>query len=152
MVDAEEVIGSDLMISDFEYGADLVLTESEKKQGARRREFGDLSVISGFANLGQAILNRLRTRRGELAELGHPEYGSRLYELIGSPNDDRTRELVRVLTVESLLQEPRVRRVVSVRVRTAKDDPYRVDVEVSVLPVESEVPLSVVFPFYLEVA
>src|SRR5690606_10108778 len=42
--------------------------------GARGR---DLARASGLDNLTQAIANRLKTRRGELAELGHPSYGSR---------------------------------------------------------------------------
>ncbi|MGV2388060.1 MAG UNVERIFIED_CONTAM: hypothetical protein LVR29_06225 [Microcystis novacekii LVE1205-3] len=38
---------------------------------------GDLGAIEGQTNLRQAILNRLLTRKGELAKLGHPDYGSR---------------------------------------------------------------------------
>ena len=34
--------------------------------------------------------NRLKTQKGELAPLGHPEYGSRHHELIGQPNVERT--------------------------------------------------------------
>ena len=46
---------------------------------AERR--GDLAVATGRENLAQALLNRLHTRRGALAALGHPGYGSRLHTL-----------------------------------------------------------------------
>src|SRR4029079_14551656 len=39
----------------------------------------------------QAIINRLKTRKGELAPLGHAGYGSRHHELIGEPNVERVR-------------------------------------------------------------
>ena len=51
---------------------------------------------------------RLLTPRGELAELGHPEYGSRLHELIGSPNSETRRSLAKLFVLESLAQEPRI--------------------------------------------
>ena len=48
----------------------------------------DYSTLDGRDNLAQAIVMRLLTPRGELAELGHPEYGSRLNELLGAPNTE----------------------------------------------------------------
>ncbi|HXO21723.1 MAG TPA: hypothetical protein VOA87_17560, partial [Thermoanaerobaculia bacterium] len=60
--------------------------------GSGRR---DLEVAAGLDNLTQAIANRLKTRRGELGPLGHPEYGSRHHELIGEPNVPRTWNLVK---------------------------------------------------------
>ena len=54
-------------------------------------ERGDLKLVRGRANLAQAVLNRLFTRQGALARLGHPDYGSRLYLLPGEPNNRRTR-------------------------------------------------------------
>src|SRR5947209_14155752 len=53
----------------------------------------DLQVVSGTDNLAQAVLMRLLTPRGELAALGHPEYGSRLHELVGRQNTATTRNL-----------------------------------------------------------
>ena len=53
----------------------------------------DLGVVSGLDNLGQAVILRLLTPKGELAPLAHPEYGSRLHELVGRQNTATTRNL-----------------------------------------------------------
>src|SRR5262249_50300314 len=58
--------------------------------------------------LAQAIVNRLLTRRGELAQLGHPNYGSRLHVLVGELNNTRTRGLAELYIRDSLAQEPRI--------------------------------------------
>ena len=56
----------------------------------------DLNRVDGRKNLAQAIVNRFYTRRGELTKLGHPSYGSRLYLLMGEPNNIRTRKLAEI--------------------------------------------------------
>jgi phage baseplate assembly protein W len=77
---------------------------------------GDLRLTRGRANLAQAILNRLFTRQGELGALGHPEYGSRLYQLIGQPNTRRTHALADLYIRESLAQEERIAEVVDITI------------------------------------
>lgn len=77
---------------------------------------GDLRLTGGRANLAQAIVNRLLTRRGELVDLGHPDYGSRLYQLIGEPNTRRTQALADLYIRESLADEERVAEVAAIRV------------------------------------
>jgi len=79
---------------------------------------GDLATVSGRENLAQALINRLLTRRGELAKLGHPEYGSRLHELRGMPNNTRTARLAKTYLREALSRERRVAEITSVEVRT----------------------------------
>jgi phage baseplate assembly protein W len=71
----------------------------------------DLDVTSGRDNLVQAVVNRLLTRRGELTSLGHPEYGSRLHELIGELNNLRLRALAEVYIRDCLAQERRIEKV-----------------------------------------
>jgi phage baseplate assembly protein W len=112
---------------------------------------GDLKTSAGRENLGQAILHRLMTRRGELADLGHPGYGSRLHELIGEPNNERTRDLLRLYMKECLSQEPRIKEVLSLKVSVPKENAFAVLVEISVIPIKSNVPMNIIFPFYLEV-
>lgn len=75
---------------------------------------GDLATRTGLSNLAQAIVNRLLTRQGELAELGHPDYGSRLHELVGELNNRRARILAEMYIREALAQESRVAEVISV--------------------------------------
>lgn len=142
----DELLGSDLKFiveAGPEYsGLGLDLLASKK---------GDLQTVSGRENLGQAILHRLMTRRGELADTGHPDYGSRLHELIGEPNNESTRDLVRLYIKECLSQEPRVQDIINLLVSVRKGTPHVVWVDITVLPIRSNVPMNVVFPFYLEV-
>lgn len=142
----EELLGTDLQLiveSKTEYvglGADLYV-----------RKKGDIGAASGRQNLGQAILHRLLTRKGELSDLGHPAYGSRLHELIGEPNNERTRELVRSYARECIMQEPRVQDITSIIVNVDNDNLHIVLLDVTVLPIKNNVPMNLVFPFYLEV-
>lgn len=95
-------------------------------------EFG---TVEGQENLAQAIVMRLLTPKGELEQLAHPDYGSRLYELIGHPNTPERRDLVKLYTLESLNAEPRIAKVVSVVVSEVPAQPTRVDVHIEVQPV-----------------
>lgn len=72
---------------------------------------GDLQTVEGRDNLAQAVINRLLTRQGELAALGHPRYGSRLYLLVGEPNNLRVRALADAYIREALAQESRIAKV-----------------------------------------
>lgn len=137
---SKQMLGRDLKLADEELGSDLALGPT-----------GDLDMIGDEYNLSQAIINSLRTRRGELSDLGHPNYGSRLYELIGEPNNERTRNLARIYASECIVRDPRVQEIVDIKVNTPKDDPYRIDLDIAVLPIGSSTPLNIVFPFYLEV-
>lgn len=68
----------------------------------------DLASLDGRENLAQALLMRLLTARGSLAALGHPEYGSRLHELIGRRKTQELRNLCRAFVLEAVAQEARV--------------------------------------------
>ena len=118
-------------------------------QGAQRT----LRLNDGIDNLTQALANRLKTRKGELAALGHPDYGSRHHELIGEPNVDRTRNLIKLYILQALRDEPRIERVLEVKVQAEPEPPrdtVRIELE---LRVQGEaVPLNLVLPFSLEVS
>jgi phage baseplate assembly protein W len=120
------------------YGAGEVEKRVKTGQGSTRQgsqTLVDLALVSGRDNLGQAILMRLLTPRGELAELAHPEYGSRLHELIGRQNTETTRGLVRLYILESLRQEPRVAKVLEVEVTPSPGTRDRLDVRLRVQPI-----------------
>lgn len=134
-------LGRDLRLTDKDLGSDLSTTIS-----------GDLDLVDDEYNLGQAIINRLRTREGELADLGHASYGSRLYELIGEPNNEKTREQVRTAARECISQEPRVSEVIAINVAASRDNLNQIDVSISVMPIGRSTVLNIVYPFYLEVA
>ncbi len=113
----------------------------------------DLVIAAGVDAAQQLLVNRLETHRGELAPLGHPEYGSRHHDLVGQPNVERTRNLIKLYVLEALAQEPRVARVLSCDV-FAPDSPPRavVRIEAQVLLIDQPNPLDLVVPFSLEVA
>ena len=112
----------------------------------------DLLVSAGIDNLTQAIANRLKTRKGELAELGHPDYGSRHHELIGEPNVDRTRNLIKLYVLQALRNEPRIERVLSVKVYAEHEPPRdKVRIDLSVRVIGEPAPLNLVVPFSLGV-
>lgn len=95
----------------------------------------DLTIASGRDNLAQAIIMRLLTPRGELAALGHPQYGSRLHELVGEVNTETKRNLVRLYILETLQREPRIEEILDVTVTLAVERPSSIDVSLQVLPV-----------------
>ena len=177
-------------------GTDLALDETQLGADLSSSSRGDIDQISDEMNLAQAILHRLRTIRGELADIGHPNYGSDLYDLIGEPNNQSTRDRVKNLVRATIRDEPRVKEIVKVEVRSrlelldkkrggqyprqaqtlheaktgaegngqihgGKSSSYEedrralatsVDVDITIIPINSNVPLNIVFPFYLEVS
>jgi phage baseplate assembly protein W len=90
------------------------------------------------------------TCAGELALLGHPDYGSRLFELIGERNTPTNRNRAKLFVLQALNAEPRVKEVRSVQVTQNRADPTRIDIDVWLVPIDSDTPLNLVFPFFLE--
>lgn len=109
----------------------------------------DLAIASGRDNLAQAIIMRLLTPRGELTALGHPQYGSRLHELVGDVNTETKRNLVRLYILETLQREPRIAEIENVTVTPAVERPSSVDVSLQVLPV-AETQMVTIGPITLE--
>jgi len=117
----------------------------------RRPETGevDLEALDGVDNLQQALLMRFLTPMGELAQLGHADYGSRLHELIGERNVEANRNRAKLYVLQALNAEPRVKAVRSVTVTTNPADRTRIDIAVSLVAIDSDTPLNLVFPFFL---
>jgi phage baseplate assembly protein W len=144
------------------FGTDLRLLRDLEKQNSRnpgndlklrvrtetRNE--DLDMVTRVDNLSQALLLRFLTETGELAALGHPDYGSRLFELMGELNTETNRNRAKLFVLEALQAEPRVKEIRSVVVTQNRSDPTRMDIKVSLLPVDSNTLLNLVFPFFLE--
>jgi phage baseplate assembly protein W len=154
MATASELFGADLRLlgnlerqNDRERGSDLFVVKRAVTAAAQTDPY-DLEVIDGNANLEQALLLRFMTRRGELAILGHPDYGSRLHELIGELNDETRRNRAKLFTLEALADEPRVSSVVSVTATQNAADRSRVDIAVKLIAIGSPAPLNLVFAVY----
>jgi hypothetical protein len=126
-------------------GSDLLTTTVPSQQG--QPPLTDLQTVQGGQNMQQALLLRFLTRQGALAALGHPDYGSRLYTLIGQLNTESNRNKAKLFVLEALAAERRVASVVSVDVTAGARD--RIDIRVSLLTITSDTPLNLVFPFYL---
>jgi phage baseplate assembly protein W len=111
----------------------------------------DLVPVEGIDAFTQSIANRLKTRQGELAALGHPDYGSRHHELIGEPNLERTRNLIKLYVLQALAQEPRIKRVLKATVKAEHEPPRdTVRIELSMEIIDAPRPLNLVVPFSLE--
>lgn len=120
----------DLMHSELRpvYEVETAYQSMPKGQGRRR----DFATIDGGENLGQALLMRILTPRGELARLGHPEYGSRVHEIIGSGNTDTTRNLLKLFIIEAVQREPRVEEIIEIKISPAPGLRDSVDVSLMV--------------------
>ena len=83
--------------------------------------YANAGVAAGFgpiAGLTAADLNLcLAVNVGELADLGFPDYGSRLNEVKGEPNVQRTRVIALGFARSAVEQDPRVRQVLSAEAR-----------------------------------
>jgi phage baseplate assembly protein W len=111
----------------------------------------DFVPRDGLENLAQAVILRLLTPRGELAALGHPDYGSRVHELIGRENDGPRRNLLRLFILEALKAEPRIDKVAELRVEPSPGTRSTVDVLLRVKPVAAT-ELVTIGPFSIELA
>lgn len=99
---------------------------------------GDLARISGADNLVQALMLRLSTPEGELAELGHARYGSRLDRLIGELPDRDNLELLRRYARRALLDEPRVAEVLKIQLLRHESAPGLIELHVRVRAVTGQ--------------
>ena len=109
----------------------------------------DFQPRDGFDNLSQAVIIRLLTPQGELTPLGHADFGSRVYELIGQGNTDTTRNLLKLFILDALQREPRIEKVVECKVQTSPGTKSTVDVYLRVKPVQAQ-EIVVIGPFSIE--
>lgn len=150
------------MIDFARFGSDLRLLEDLSRQEQRDRGADlmtrlrpesartDLARLEGVENLKQALLLRFLTPVGELAALGHRDYGSRLHTLIGERNNEANRNRAKLYTLEALAAEPRVQEVLEVLILSRRSEPTRLDIHVTVKVVDHDSPVNLVFPFFLE--
>jgi phage baseplate assembly protein W len=122
--------------------------ELDERTGADK--LFDLDTYDGVDNLVQALLLRFLTPLGEMAVLGHPDYGSRLAELVGELNTETNRNRAKLYVLQALALEPRVQKVLSVDVTQSKRDPTQMDIRASLMVIDHDSPLNLVFSFLLE--
>jgi len=106
---------------------DVFGTDVELRNGALATANGDFALVSGRANLHQALSNRLDTERGDL--LFHRDYGSLHRRLIGTVNGPTAGLLAAQYAKSALQADPRVRSITNSSA-TVSGDAVAVSVEV----------------------
>ena len=127
------------------FGDDLRLLEQGGVFDLTADRAGDLARAAGNDNIVQALTLRLLVRRGELAPLGWPNYGSRLHELIGEPNNRRTHTILMAHARAAVEQDARVVEVTAMRayVLAGERDVARLEMEIQLIAENN--PLNLVF-------
>lgn len=93
-LDPEQVFGIDVSM---ERGGQLAI------------ENGDFALVSGRANLRQALKNRIETEVGEL--IYHVTYGSRIRQILGTVNGPTASLLSAQYAKSTVLADPRISRI-----------------------------------------
>jgi phage baseplate assembly protein W len=108
----------------------------------------DLLAVEGVDNAVQAVIHRIKTFKGELTELGHPEYGSRHHELIGQPNSENNRNLVKLYILQALAFEARIEKILKAEIGfDRRRAPDRVEIALTLTFIGVQTPLNLVIPF-----
>jgi len=106
-------------------------------------ELSDLDTIAGRENVAQALILRLLTPKGSLADLGHAGYGSRLGELIGKNKTEELRGLCRAYILEAVRDEPRIEnKPLAIVFDPAREQPWDFVVQITVQPVSGGDPVT----------
>ena len=134
----ELLFGTDLALADTAPGLDLGVARG-----------GDLALAVGNDNIVQALRLRLQVRRGELAPLGIPAYGSRLHELLGEPNNQRTRVIAMGHARAAVEQDPRVAKVLQVLADTPLGDRDTLRISMDIELIVQNTPINLVFDLRL---
>jgi phage baseplate assembly protein W len=128
-------LGQDLLLVPFFQAADGDQLDLATDPGGNvtRNDSVDFARAVGPGALRQALVLRLLTPLGSLSALAHPDYGSRLGELIGEISTPFTRARARAFVLEALAKERRVKEVLAIDVRSADGatDRLLIDVRVS---------------------
>jgi phage baseplate assembly protein W len=94
-------------------------TDIELRNGQFVISDGDFGLVSGRANLNQAIRHRLETDRGELPF--HTEYGSLIRRLIGAVNGPTAALLAAQYASSALRTDPRIASIISAQSEVVGD-------------------------------
>jgi phage baseplate assembly protein W len=144
-----DILGRDLEVC-YQSGdgrhEDVDLFTNEK--WVRGDRVNDLTPVMGVDNAVQAVIHRIKTMKGELADLGHPDYGSRHHELIGQPNNEHNRNLVKLYILQALAQEPRIEKVHKADIQYERGTaPDRVELRLQISFIGVQDPKNLVIPF-----
>jgi phage baseplate assembly protein W len=144
---SEDVLGSDLRVvlgPPTMAAHDSSALDLRLGAGTADRSLDGPSLVSGRHNLGQALILRMLTPQGALADLGHASYGSRLHELIGKRKNESSRALCKAHALAVIAQEPRVEnKAVVFAFDIASEGPSELRFAITVQPVDGSEPVTV---------
>ncbi len=141
--DRQQLFGTDLRLGQAAGGLDFMLAGPTGTAG-------DMGLAHGNDNIVQALTLRLRVRKGELAPLGWPDFGSRLHELIGEPDLPRTRLKAQAFARDALQADPRVQEVESIDVVSIPGERSVLRLSAMLLLIHENTPLNLIFNLALE--
>jgi hypothetical protein len=127
---------------DFEsglYGIDEFLDDDGTMYADRK----DIMTLSGMQNLAMQLYHRINTTKGELTELGHPEYGSLVPTYIGKSMTPVWEERILLecrLTVEA---DPRVKHCDNIKLFNSGTAIF---FEADIYPINNQDPIAVSIP------
>lgn len=137
MNEREHIFGTDIQLVPRAGGLDLVPNSQ-----------GDLSKAVGNDNIVQALTLRLQVRRGELERLGWSNFGSRIHELIGEPNNTRTHVKLMAFARDALQRDRRVLEILATNTQVIERGSVRLIVDIQLI--EQQQPLNLIFDLNLE--
>jgi phage baseplate assembly protein W len=120
--DRLKLFGTDLLLASRAGGYDLVPDYQ-----------GDMALTQSTDNISQALTLRILVRRGELARLGWPDFGSRVHELIGEPNNLRTRTRLMAFARNAIERDPRVVEITSIKAEPAERSLVRLEMDIQLI-------------------
>jgi phage baseplate assembly protein W len=118
-----------------------------KNRDLRFGDSNDFMFTKWKDNIKQAMVIRLKTPLGFYSQ--HPNYGSRLFQVIGSPINDLTISFAKGVVFEALLSEPRIEKIKDIDIEY---NPYEKSLEINVKVelIEDMGYLNLVFDYFLE--
>lgn len=108
------------------YGTDIDATWSFSN--------GDINLIKGTSNLGQAIYNRLKSDL-DTYNMFYNKYGGNLYEHMGDLNHETIHEYIRI-EIESILKQEH--RIQNLEVTVKKIGVSSVEAKLKITPISSD--------------
>lgn len=135
--DRLKLFGTDLLLASRAGGYDLVPDYQ-----------GDMALTQSTDNISQALTLRILVRRGDLARLGWPDFGSRVHELIGEPNNLRTRTRLMAFARNAIERDPRVVEITNIKAEPTERSLVRLEMDIQLISEPN--PLNLVVAIDLE--
>ena len=107
----------------------------------------DLQRVTFYDNLQQAIRLRLETPKGTLAL--HPDYGCKLHTLLGAVPTPDLLLIAKAFVRDALLQEPRIEKVLSLKIGYKDTLKNQIDIQLQVQPIKNLQPLNMVYSIFI---